>query len=117
MGLARAKAYTILEKASFKANWEFHKTENLKALYDLVMDHLCNRHPYGEYLAIEVIFGEAEGMRLADSGDVILPPHKRVQSGSKRKESEIEISEQCVGGKRRAVINIGSSDIGSSDEE
>lgn len=105
MGLARAKSYTILERASFKANWEFYDMKKLKALYDLVMDHLCNRHPNGEYLAIEVIFGDAEGMRLATAGEVLLPPHKMVQpeTGSKRRENEIESSEKQAGGKRRAI--------------
>lgn len=98
MGLARAKSTTLIGRAAWKSNWEWYSDKEVKPLYDRVMDHLLNRHPYGEYLALEEIFGQEVAMRLGEGGEVIMPPHR---VNTKRKATE-DASDQ-PSGKRKAL--------------
>jgi hypothetical protein len=102
MGLARAKSTTLIERASWKSNWEMYSDAEMKPLYDRVMDHLLKRHPHGEYLAVEEIFGAEVAKILAETGQVIMPPHRN--ETRKRKATDE------VGEKRRKAREVESDD-------
>ena len=110
MGLARANSTTLIERASWKSNWDMYSDKEVKGLYDRVMDHLLNRHPHGEYLAFEAIFGMEVANEVAKKGDAVMPGHAKGNE-AKRKAAE-EMSEKRAG-KRRAVEMY--NDIDMSD--
>lgn len=46
----------------------------VKPLYDKVMTHLTERHPYGEYFAMREIFGDRLTMEVVKRGEIMAPP-------------------------------------------
>jgi hypothetical protein len=77
MGLAKAKSFAMIGRASWKGNWEMHSDNEVKPMYDRVMDHLLNQKPYGEFHAVEEIFGREMALQLATKQEVIQPQHCR----------------------------------------
>jgi hypothetical protein len=122
MGLAKAKSFKMIARACWKTNWEMWSDAEVKPLYNRVMEHLLKRHPYGEFLAIQEIFGRDVAMELEKKGEVIMPHNYQRESvmvmsqGVKRKGvavgSEDEGSQRP--GKRRA-IEIGSDSDSDMD--
>ena len=111
MGLAKAKSFKMIGRACWKSNWEMYSDAEVKPLYNRVMEHLLKRHPYGEFLAVQEIFGLDVAMELERKGEVIKPHHYQTQSvvttlqGTKRKGTEMGEAIEGSGrpGKRRAV--------------
>lgn len=55
----------------------------LKPLYDKVMGFLVERPPFGEYFAMQEIFGQDVANRVAMGGE-IMPPPGAIQTGPMR---------------------------------
>ncbi len=120
MGLAKAKSMKMIARASWKSNWEMWSDAEVKPLYNRVMDHLLKRHPYGEFLAIQEIFGRDVAMELEKKGEVMMPPNYQRQSmmtmsqGMKRKDAAVGSDDEGSQrpGKRRAIeIEDSDSDV------
>ncbi|KAF8308458.1 hypothetical protein F5887DRAFT_1092560 [Amanita rubescens] len=100
MGLAKAKSLKMITRACWKTNWEMCSDAEVKPLYNRVMEHLLKRHPYGEFLAVQEIFGRDVAMELEKKGEVIMPHNYQRQSvmvmsqGGKRKGGAVNRSLQ-----------------------
>jgi hypothetical protein len=112
MGLAKAKSLKMIARACWKSNWMMLSDTEVKPLYTKVMDHLLHRQPYGEFLAVQEIFGRDVAMELEKRGEVIMPAHYQRQSvmtmsgGTKRKSITVGSDEDEGSqrpGKRRAI--------------
>ena len=111
MGLAKAKSLKIIGRACWKSNWEMLSDAEVKPLYNRVMEHLLKQHPYGEFLAVQEIFGTDVAMELERKGEVIKPHHIQrpnvlmMLQGKKRKGMEVGSDDEGShrGGKRRAA--------------
>ena len=115
MGLARAESYAVIERPCWKSNWRFYTDAEVKPIYDRVMNNLLNCQPYGEFLAIEEIFGRKIAETLAKNGEVVEPPHSRVQATQVQKRKATvymgnEGDDSNSRGKRRAI------ELSSDDE-
>jgi hypothetical protein len=117
MGLAKAKSVSMVARASWKSNWEFYSDVEVKPMYDRVMRHLIDSHPYGEFLAIEVIFGTTIARQLAKQGQVCEPAHSRLEAlqakssapAQKRKVAELSSgSEDDRPARRRTMEDLDS---------
>jgi hypothetical protein len=117
MGLARANSSTMVIRASYKSNWEMYSDGEVKGLYDRVMKHLVGQEIFGEFLAVEEIFGREIAMELTKKGELVQPGHVRVEAARKRKAMEVEGDgeEDRRAGKRRAREESEESE--SSDDE
>jgi hypothetical protein len=103
MGLAKAKSFKMIGRACWKTNWEMLSDAEVKPLYDKVMGHLLNQHPYGEFLAVQEIFGRDVAMDLEKKGEVIKPHH--IQRPS--------VMMTLQGKKRKSVAEGSDDDEGS----
>jgi hypothetical protein len=69
MGLAKATSTGVLATPCYGKNWVILSLPKIKPLYNKVMAHLT-KHPYGEYFAIQEIFGEEIAKKLVAVGDI-----------------------------------------------
>ena len=75
MGLAQAYHAGVVRLSKYGSNWKFLPDDRLKRLYERLKEMLLNNE-YGEYFAIQTLFGEDTAKELARRGQVISP--KRV---------------------------------------
>lgn len=76
MGLGEARTLGFTKTAKFGQNWHLYPCSELKVMYLNVMSALTNKH-YGEYLAMELIFGTDVANKAAKEGQVIAPASTR----------------------------------------
>lgn len=86
--------------ARYKANWDIVSQKQLKEKYDNVMRLLLTKTPYGEYFALEEIFGAEVAKRVAEGGEVLCPPIGRIEQVG---------SEKTLGKRKR--ITYSDSDV------
>jgi hypothetical protein len=86
MGLGQAKTPGFIVRAKYKSNWDLYSMGELKKMYQTIMDCL-HQKPFGEYRAMNTIFGEDVALRAAERGDVIAPASA---TGGKRKQNGID---------------------------
>jgi len=69
IGLAKGLTVGVLTTPRYGKNWRMIPINNIKPLYERVIHHLAKK-PYGEYFAIQELFGEQVAKRLVDKGDI-----------------------------------------------
>jgi hypothetical protein len=75
MGLAIATTTGVKKNALLRKNWNFKSEAELKSIHDQLVEWLTN-HRFGEYLAVEFVFGKTIARRLAQSKNhYVVPSH------------------------------------------
>ena len=74
IGLAQAKTPDVINLAKYKSNWDMSPDNITKPLYEKVMTYLLDKRPFGEYFAMDKIFGQQVANRLANAGEIIALP-------------------------------------------
>jgi hypothetical protein len=73
MGLAIATTPGVKKNALLKRNWRFKSEKELKIIHDQLVKWLTNDR-FGEYLAVEFVFGETIAKKLGQSKKQYLVP-------------------------------------------
>jgi hypothetical protein len=72
MGLAEALLPGVTRLSKYGSNWRFLSNDKLKKLYGRLREILMNSE-YGEYFAVQQLFGKDIAKELAKQGQVISP--------------------------------------------
>jgi hypothetical protein len=72
MGLAEALHPGVTRLSKYGSNWRFLSNDKLKQLYTKIREILLNNE-YGEYFAVQHLFGKDIAKELVRQGQVISP--------------------------------------------
>jgi hypothetical protein len=72
MGLAEVCHPGVVQLSKYGSNWKFVSNEKLKQMYVHIQEMLVNNE-YGEYFAMQEVFGEEVVKEMAQQGQVISP--------------------------------------------
>lgn len=72
MGLAEAYHPGVMRLSKYGTNWKFLGNDKLKQLYGRMREMLLHNE-YGEYFAVQQLFGQDIAKEMAKKGQVISP--------------------------------------------